>query len=63
MTSDSFDTDPHDPTESPQEAPGSPDSPDAPLTATGERSATIEEDEDGGVLPIAEPTADGAPAP
>ena len=63
MTSDSFGTDPHDPTsDSPGEAVDSPDSPDAPLTATGERSTTVE-DEDGGVLPVPEPTADGAPAP
>lgn len=41
----------------------SPDSTEVPTTATGERSTTIEEDEDGGVLPTPEPTADGAPAP
>ena len=36
---------------------------ETPVTATGERSETVEQDEDGGVLPVPEPTEGGAPAP
>ncbi|WP_354498141.1 hypothetical protein [Mycetocola sp. 2940] len=35
---------------------------DVPLTAAGERSTTIDEDDDG-ILPTPEPTDGGAPAP
>ena len=39
------------------------DSPDAPVTAAGERSTSIEKDDDAGILPTPEPTEGGAPAP
>ena len=39
------------------------DSPDVPVTAAGERSTSIEKDDDAGILPTPEPTEGGAPAP
>ena len=64
MNTDSFDTTGPDSAENTgRESTDSPDSPEVPVTATGERSTTIEEDEDGGILPTPEPTAGGAPAP
>lgn len=35
---------------------------DVPLTSAGERSTTVDEDDDG-ILPTPEPTEGGAPAP
>lgn len=39
------------------------DKSELPLTAAGERSTSIEEDDDAGILPTPEPTDGGAPAP
>lgn len=64
MNSDSFDPTAPDPTETDAD-PTPPDYPrtETPTTATGEKSTTIEGDEDAGILPTPEPTDGGAPAP
>ena len=64
MDTDSFDATAPDPTE-PDADPTPPDYPrtETPTTATGDKSTTIEADEDAGVLPTPEPTDGGAPAP
>ena len=62
-SSDQTATGPSVPGETDRPPADSPDSADTPVTATGERSTTIEEDKAGGVLPTPEPTDGGAPAP
>lgn len=61
MDTDTFDG--ATPDDSADQTPGrTPDKTDVPLTAAGERSRSVDED-DAGILPTAEPTEGGAPAP